>query len=370
MKRALRKYLSPLLALSLLLGLAACKPKPSRYVQGMVTGVQTSPEGELLSFLARTDSGDQIGVLLTEETHLSPSGSMSGTPQEFRRAFQAELTVDTEVSAYCFTGRKSLTTPEGQTFPAYEAEDVSITGHLVRGGASLADGTALDVLEKSRYFTDRVYYLPNGVQLLSVSAPSGPANSYVMGQESLDDLSQAARERVLAYYEERGLLYDEAEELELAYNHQKIMGEAFRCHYLEQSVSPSASSQRVMYFLTTVSLPTDHGDQCTNYELRLGDAFDRETGAHLDPWDLFTCSREEVLSALLEANRIADPVLRSEMETALTPERVVLFPDSISLSFERGSLPSQEHDYILSTGIADLPGLLRDWAVPAAPDAQ
>lgn len=369
MKRTVKKSLSSLLALALLLGLSACST-PSRTVQGLVTQVQTSVEGELLSFIVQTDGGDQVGVLLTEETHASPSGSMSGTPQEFRQAFQAELTPDTEVSALCFPARKKLTDRDGQEFSAYEAHDIVITGRLVRGGATLADGTPLDVLESIYHPDDRTYYLPSGVKLLSVSAPHGPVNSYVMGQASLDDLSGTARKLVQAYYEERGLLYDEAAQLELAYARQKTLGEDFHCHYLSQNVSPSASSPRVMYFLTDLSLPTDHGDTCTSYQLRLGDAFDRETGEHLDPWDLFSLPREEVLAALLGANGIRDPSLRAEMEAALTPERVVLFPDSISLSFERGSLPSQEHDYILSAKIADLPGLLQDWAVPAAPDAR
>lgn len=366
MKRALRKYLSSLLTLSLLLGLAACRPKADREVLGLVTEIQTSPEGELLSFVVQTEGGDRVGVLLTGETHVSPSASMSGTREEFLQAFQAELTTDTEVSALCFRTRKDLTVPDGETLFAYEAHDISITGRLLRGGAALQDGTALDVLERTHSFLDRTYSLPGGVRLLSVSAPSGPASSYVMGQESLDDLSQAASERVLAYYEQRGLLYDEAQELELAYAHQKAMGENFRCHYVGQSVSPSASSPKVMYFLTTVTLPTGHGDECTGYELRLGDAFDRETGEHLDPRGLFTRPLEEVLVALLEANRIGDSVLRAEMEAVLAPEQVILFPDSVELCFPQGSLPSQEHNYLLSARIADLPGLLRDWAVPVS----
>lgn len=369
MKRSVQAFLSPLLALALLPGLAACRPKADKQVQGLVTQVQTSAEGELLSFIVQTDGGDQVGVLLTGETHVSPSGSLCGTPEEFWQAFQAELTPDVEVSALCFSASKKLTAQDGREFSAYEAHDVIITGHLRRGGASLRDGTALDVLESAYHPAERTYFL-DGVRLLSVSAPSGPASSYVMGQESLDDLSEAARERVLAYYEERGLLYDEVEELELAYANQRSMGENFHCHHLDQSVSPSASSQRVMYFLTTVTLPTDHGDTCTAYELRLGDAFDRDTGERIPAWDLFTCSREEVLSALLEASRITDPALRAEMDHAFTPERIALFPDSISANFERGSLPSQEHDYILSARIADLPGLLQDWAVPQSPEAQ
>ena len=54
------------------------------------------------------------------------------------------------------------------------------------------------------------------------------------------------------------------------------------------------------------------------------------------------------------------------MEAAFAPERIVVFPESISVNFERGSLPSQEHDYILSIRLSDHPGLMWDWAVPTA----
>lgn len=369
MKHFLPRPLSLLLSLALLLGLCACQPKADQHIQGLVTQVQTSPEGKLLSFVLQPEEGEPVGVLLTEETHVSPSGSMSGTAGEFWQAFQAELQPDTEVAALCFSAPKTLTGQDGQEYSAYEGYDVNITGHLVRGGATLNDGTALDVLESAYPLDDRTYYLPDGVKLLTVSAPTGPAHSYTVGQESLDDFSEAAREKVLAYYEARGPLYDEAQELELTYASQKAMGEAYQCHYLDQHVSPSASSSRVMYFLTTVTLPTDHGDTCTSYELRVGDAFDRETGEHLDPWDLFTCPRAEVLSALLKAVWVPD-ILQPEIEAAFTPERIVLFPDSISVNFERGSLPSRSHDYFLSASLADLPGLLQDWAIPTAPDPQ
>lgn len=367
MKLPPKRPLALLLALALLSALAACQPRPSRYVQGLVTELQISAEGELTSFLVRTESGDQVGVLLTGRTHASPSGSGTWSLPELRKAFQAELTADTEVSAYCFTGRKSLTTPDGQTFSAYEAENIVITGRLVRGGAALRDGTVLDVLESAYNSNDRTYCLPNGVRLLRVSSPFGPANSYVMGQESLDDLSETARNRVLAYYEERGVLYDEKAELERAYALQSAKGDSFRCLQVDQTVSPSASSERVMYFLTSLTLPADdHGDDCTSYELRLGDAFDRETGERLPTWDLFACSREEVFSALWDNAGTTDPLLRAEMEAAFAPERIVVFPESISVNFERGSLPSQEHDYILSIRLSDHPGLMWDWAVPTA----
>lgn len=364
MKRFLSKRLPLLLTLSLLLGLTACQPQPTKHFRGLVTEVQTSAEGEPLSLLVQTDSGDQVGILLTEETHISPLENGTYT----RPALWAELKPDVEVLALCFPARKTLTTQDGQKFPAYESRNVEVTGRLTRGGAVLKDGTVLDVMERTRHPAGRTYSLPDGVDLLTVAAPSGPANVF-SGGLSLSALSEAAQEKVVAFYEERGLLYDEAALLELVYAQWKTMGEDFSSYYLEQSTSPSASSSQVMYFLTTVTIPTAHGDNCTNYDLQLGDAFDRETGEHLDPWDLFTCPKEEAIAALLKADWISES-LRAEMEAAFTPERMVLFPDHISMIFERGSLPSQEHDYSLSVELSDLPGLLQDWALPLSSEAQ
>ena len=88
---------------------------------------------------------------------------------------------------------------------------------------------------------------------------------------------------------------------------------------LEQSIYPTASSQEVMYFLTSVTLPLD-GNTAT--ELRLGAAFDRKTGrpgtpgaVHLPP--------EALITALLNCSEVTEPTLRREMTTAFRPEYLV-----------------------------------------------
>ena len=61
------------------------------------------------------------------------------------------------------------------------------------------------------------YRLPNGPELLSVRRSSGPENVLVGGAEGYADLPEAAQQRVSAYYQEQGLLYDTQAELERAY---------------------------------------------------------------------------------------------------------------------------------------------------------
>ena len=128
---------------------------------------------------------------------------------------------------------------------------------------------------------------------------------------------------------------------------------------LEQSIYPTASSQEVMYFLTSVTLPLD-GNTAT--ELRLGAAFDRKTGEALEPQELFTCSPEALITALLNCSEVTEPTLRREMTTAFRPEYLVFFPEHLEVSFPQGVLPSQEYAYILSIPYEDLP--LPPWAIP------
>lgn len=43
----------------------------------------------------------------------------------------------------------------------------------------------------------------------------------------------------------------------------------------------------------------------------------------------------------LKAADISDPGLLSEMEAAMKPEYIILFPDALEVAFPQGTLPSQ-----------------------------
>ena len=138
------------------------------------------------------------------------------------------------------------------------------------------------------------------------------------------------------------VLYDTQAELERAYRAYVDTGcpEDFDSHMLEQSIYPTASSQEVMYFLTSVTLPLD-GNTAT--ELRLGAAFDRKTGEALEPQELFTCSPEALITALLNCSKVTEPTLRREMTTAFRPEYLVFFPEHLEVSFPQGVRLYPEH---------------------------
>ena len=225
------------------------------------------------------------------------------------------------------------------------------------GETTLSDGTAVQLWQ--RLFGDTAYRLEDGTDLLR-ERTSGPEHVYVGGQESFDDLADDAQKAVRAYYEDRGLLYDAQAILEDAYERFQAAPHDFDCWALGQDVAPLASNDRIMSFITTVTLPL--GGRIVT-ERRLGDVFDRNTGEHLDNSDLFTVPLDEAAARMLDAAGIAQP-LREEMISALEPEYITLHSDSIELAFPEGSLPSQEYSYIVCVDLEDCP--LRDWAVPYA----
>lgn len=353
-----RKIILPMIWFLLLL--SACGDG-RKMAYGTVAEVQTGDSGEITAIVVEGDDGKQFGVLLTEETWTIP-WSVEDSQIDTDTEFQAQLQPGTRIAVEQLPGRKELETAGGGKIRAHEAYYIRVTAILRRNAAQLADGTALDVLDHGG-ISGVTYLLPDGTELLWVQGPSGPENCYVANLESFNDLSETAQEKVSAYYQERGALFDEEAELEAAYAAWKTGGEDFQCRRIDQNASPSASGERVMYFLTTVMLPYYGGEEATSYELRLCDAFDRETGEHIDTRDLFTCPWERVVQAILDGDTTLSDPLRAEMAAALTPERVEFFPDNVSVNFEPDTLPSHTPGwgYSLSACISDL---MHPWAAP------
>ena len=323
-----------------------------RQISGLVIEWQTDAAGVLTSLVVETEDGEERGILLTEETAV-----FSQVEGISREAFLSGEFREISVSADYDQLDQTLTTSDGREIKACPADFLTLE-QAHTGDVTLEDGTAVELWQGS--FSDR-YRLEDGTELLSVSVPSGPDGVFVGGLESFDNLSAAAQERVSAYFREQGLLYDTAAELERAYQAYQADSADFDSFLLEQSISPTASNDHVMYFLTTVALPID-GNTMT--ELQLGSAFDRETGEVLDVWSLFTGTPEETAATLLDAAQIADPTLRREMTAAFRPEYLVWFPENLEVVFPRGTLPSEENTYILGLDYQELESILQPWAVP------
>ena len=336
--------------------LSACGGEHS--VSGRIVEADTDPGVGLVSFVVRTDRDKEVGILLTDETHIFTfvDGLDADT---FREGAQTDVAVTVTYDP----SRRSLVTEDGNKVTAYNATHIEVEACRLPDTARLSDGTELEVWQSSRYLT---YFLPDGTELLRVNTPVGPSADYMVGQESLDSLSDQARNKILAWYDDRGLLYDEQAELEKTYAYYLAAGNTpFEAPMLAQEVTPSAASDRVFYLLTSVSFPAGSS---LMYEQRTGAAFDKATGDFIPAADLFTCPWEDVLSQLLDLAQITDPDLRQEMSQAFTPECLIFFPEYVMLCFPQGSLPSQEYTFLVTVNYADgASALLQDWAVPAAP---
>ena len=232
--------------------------------------------------------------------------------------------------------------------------------------ATFADGGYVD-LWRSDFGGRDVYKLADGKTLLTVQDPTGPDDVYVGGVESLDDLNETAQKAVLSYYERQGLLYDVHTELEKAYTEylkRKTNKEQFYDFLISQDIAPASSNDTMICFLTSVILPIGDLGGRSGQEIRLGAVFNKETGETYNIWDLFYSPKEEAVAQLLQAAQVTDKQLIFEMSKAIKPEHFILFPDNLEISFPQGSLPSQEHLYLLGIDYGDLEDVIHDWAIP------
>lgn len=227
----------------------------------------------------------------------------------------------------------------------------------------LSDGTAVDRWQKG-YSGYDFYKLKDGTELLREEHPSGPENVYVGGRESFTSLPEHTAKAISAYYDDMGLLYDLETEVEGAYQEYltcQTEGEEFFSYYLGQSTSLCASNERVVYFLTSVTLPL--GGQCgMNYQV--GAAFDRETGKVIPVWDLFTLPEEDVKALIVEKFAPRSEAERAEMLEKLTADYLVFQPDSLNVFFPQGVISTQAHSSGVGIEYSELTGVLHDWAVP------
>lgn len=227
----------------------------------------------------------------------------------------------------------------------------------------LSDGTAVDRWQKG-YSGYDFYKLKDGTELLREEHPSGPENVYVGGRESFTSLPEHTAKAISAYYDDMGLLYDLETEVEGAYQEYltcQTEGEEFFSYYLGQSTSLCASNERVVYFLTSVTLPLG-GQYGMNYQV--GAAFDRETGEVIPVWDLFALPEEDVKALIVEEFAPRSEAERAEMLEKLTAEYLVFQPDSLNVSFPYGVLATELYTSVVGIDYGELTGVLHDWAVP------
>ena len=144
----------------------------------------------------------------------------------------------------------------------------------------------------------------------------------------------------------------------------KTNEERFYDFLIRQDIAPASSNDTMICFLTSVILPIGDLGGRSGQEIRLGAVFNKNTGEIYNIWDLFYSSKEEAVTQLLQVAQVTDKQLIVEMSKAIKPEYIVLFPDNLEISFPQGSLPSQEHLYMLGINYEDLGDVVQDWAIP------
>lgn len=361
-----KRWISLFLAVLLTFCLTACQDE--KHLEGIVTEVQTDEAGNLTAFVMESE-GKRTGVRIAEKTAFWPNGISSGTLEEFRAQFQKELQVDTQVVVWYYSRRDKLERENGETIRAYWATTVDIAGELKREALTLREGTPVDLLERD--WGDRTYRLADGTELLRVGEPTGPENVYAAGLGGFDSLSETAQEKVRAYYEDRGLLYDEEEVLEQCYAAWKELGDTFQAGHISQSVSPSASTERVMYFSTELTQPDltrldEYGTQLHS-RVNFQDVFDRQTGERIDARDLFAVPWEEVRRRIPElVDWDVDPDIAAQIVEKLEPEYLIFESDTLSVWFPAGALEGEAQTYGFGVSYSNAPeGFFQPWAIPS-----
>lgn len=228
---------------------------------------------------------------------------------------------------------------------------------------TLSDGTRVD-LWQNEFQSWRLYKLPDdGAELLREDTPAGPENVAVGGQLDFSSLSKKTKENIRTYYEERGLLYDIPAELEKAYAaYQRCQesGKEFSSFRVNQMISPCGANDTVCYYETAVT--TSYDVQLAN-ELRLCDAFRRDTGEKIDTMDLFTISQEEAARWFADYYGKEAP-MSAEMREAFQPEYVIFRSSGLEVMFPAGTLPSQKSATGLYLEYEEAEDILQEWAVP------
>lgn len=235
------------------------------------------------------------------------------------------------------------------------------------------DGTAVALWESP---IEDIYRLEDGTELLRFNT-FGPENTHSGKLTGFDVLEPAVREKVGAYYEERGLLFDLEEQIALAYADRldaQATDRKFYSHYVEQVSVPCYEAERHVGFSTRTVLPENPGayDRTVVHSNSVL-LFDRSTGEIVDPWDLFSVPQDEALDYIfgldIPHEPFRDPPSREMLKAAFRPKMLTLEPDNIYIDYPAGTLDGVTLGYGISVDYVDLTDILHPWAIPVQEDA-
>lgn len=203
------------------------------------------------------------------------------------------------------------------------ADVIWIHARLKQDVMQLPDGTPIDVWEHTGY---RDYCLKDGTVLLMEETPNGPESA--SGWNELlysEDFPETAQQEILDYYAEMGLRYDVREILEdflLVWN----SSEEYNTKLVGQHVWLEAWNENILCCQLNLTLPVERSNGGGEYFCE-GAVFDRETGARISNYDLFTLSPVELENYLLDFLDSDGTLDRENIQLNLKPEQIVLLRD-------------------------------------------
>ncbi len=350
MKQMRRILISLAIVIIAILTLNQCTARDLTF-RGEVVAIQN--EAGYPTFLIRTTDEKELYILTDKTTFLhswleetEPDALVSGE-------------LNQPVVQVFITTRPRRMKVEDKTYRAYLADQIILLSAVEFDAYTLPDGTKLDV---RRHDDRRIYQTKDGTAILSEQLPVGPDRVSVGGQLSLEALEPRAQQRILHWYENRGLLYNLDAEIQKAwkaYNACENKVE-FQNYHVYQEVYPNAYNDRLIWFATGAAIPVD--SQVLT-DTRSCAAFRRDTGEHVPLEYLFTCSPEDIGDLVLDAADTA-PEQLADLKQAFRPEYLVFHSDALELWFPAGSLPDTEYASIVSVEYKNLTDILHPWTIP------
>lgn len=243
---------------------------------------------------------------------------------------------------------------------------------LYKNVKTLSDGTPVDMWDSGYYV---VYQLSDGTELLRDSRPKQLDLIFVAStSEAYCELSEKAQNRILEFYNEKGLLFDVMPYLEQMYGYYKEAEDktAFNNGHLDVGIVASGANDKVVHFVVMVHNPLT-AESMT--ESRYGVTFDRTTGEFVDFWSMFNCDQHQVKETVVgamwkEVENISDKDLKDELIKQFKPEYLTFWDDGVELSYPAGTLSGVENSYTLASKAViencteEIYAIMQPWAVP------
>lgn len=201
-------------------------------------------------------------------------------------------------------------------------------------------------------------------EILVVECPAGP-EGMVHDGFSFDDLNETAKAAIATYYEQQGLLYDVAIEVQDAYEKFEQKGSTFTWHYISQTVWPTGGTEEVIAFCTELIKYRGEEEIYQTWDTAI---FDRETGEQIPVESIFAVSEEEakdlILNCLMPEQLGRDEKdLRAQMEEAFRFGYIKLMNDGIEVMFPANTLECKEKGFGGFIPAEDLAGIMQPWAM-------